>query len=898
MRDSSDRERGSSGTSRKRRGLARFALAAACGGLLAGGVTFVAEQLGGSAASAAVTWQLQSTPNIRDLNGVTCTSQSTCMVTGGYPAAAETTNSGTTWTNESSAGTLSGYLIHSVWCTPGLSWCIAVGGTSSSPQGAVDVWNGSTWTDESSALSSAFSSSFDGLTSVSCASQGTCVATGDFDAGVAVAYTDDSGSTWVDETSNLPPSMDYTGGVSCVGLTCMVVGKGQSGAASAPAAAISTNGGQTWTAASNGLPATADALFHAVDCPSASFCMAVGPNDPFYGNAQTQYVAVWDGSTWQVVTSDLPALPDISGGLTSVSCVSSADCVAVGDRGGNRGHGYQKIFVTTDGGTSWTNEGSMLPSGIKDLSGVSCAGTACYVVGRSSSSSSYTTVAYSADPFPVPPPLQAPASVSSITPTSGPAGGGTTVTLTGTNLQNAAYVLFGGSVASHVVDVSADQVSALSPPGIAGTSVAVQVITPAGTSPSSGAPEFSYTAPSPAYFALSSPARICDTRAGNPSGLSGAALANCEGKTLSASSPLAVQVSGLAGVPADASAVVANLTVVDPSAQGSLVAYPAGEPVPTASTLRFAPGANTAGLTEVGLSSSGAIDVATDVSSAGLIVDVEGYVAPQSSAGSGSLYEALSSPARICDTRAGNPSGLSGQAAQCQGNTLSPNTPLAVQISGLAGVPAGATAAVVNLTAIGPGEAGYLSAYPAGSTAPTASNLNFTRGQVVANRAVVTLSATGAIDLVSDASTNVAVDVSGYFVPAGVTSPSSPGVFHPLADPVRVCDTRTTSAPNPCTGKAPGPGGVLTVTLGGVSGVPSSAGAVVVELSAVDPTSGGFLSVYPAGESRPVVSDVNFAPGADVTNLVIATLPASGAIDVYNYAGTTEVTLDVLGWYQ
>jgi hypothetical protein len=576
--------------------------------------------------------------------------------------------------------------------------------------------------------------------------------------------------------------------------------------------------------------------------------------------------------------------------MARVDCSSTSFCVATGDRYATG------MFVSTDGGSSWSVQ--TFPAGVVSSfdhfsDGLSCAaGTEdCMATFGSFVISNYATASTS-------PAAQPPASLTSITPTSGPAGGGTTVTLTGTNLQNAAYVLFGGSVASHVVDVSADQVSALSPPGIAGTSVAVQVITPAGTSPSSGAPEFSYTAPSPAYFALSSPARICDTRAGNPSGLSGAALANCEGKTLSASSPLAVQVSGLAGVPADASAVVANLTVVDPSAQGSLVAYPAGEPVPTASTLRFAPGANTAGLTEVGLSSSGAIDVATDVSSAGLIVDVEGYVAPQSSAGSGSLYEALSSPARICDTRAGNPSGLSGQAAQCQGNTLSPNTPLAVQISGLAGVPAGATAAVVNLTAIGPGEAGYLSAYPAGSTAPTASNLNFTRGQVVANRAVVTLSATGAIDLVSDASTNVAVDVSGYFVPAGVTSPSSPGVFHPLADPVRVCDTRTTSAPNPCTGKAPGPGGVLTVTLGGVSGVPSSAGAVVVELSAVDPTSGGFLSVYPAGESRPVVSDVNFAPGADVTNLVIATLPASGAIDVYNYAGTTEVTLDVLGWYQ
>ncbi|MGP0031190.1 MAG: hypothetical protein ACLPVF_11865 [Acidimicrobiales bacterium] len=63
-------------------------------------------------------------------------------------------------------------------------------------------------------------------------------------------------------------------------------------------------------------------------------------------------------------------------------------------------------------------------------------------------------------------------------------------------------------------------------------------------------------------------------------------------------------------------------------------------------------------------------------------------------------YSALT-PVRICDTRAGNPSGLSGPAAQCNGagdgNPANAGQTLTIQVSGLAGVPVDATAVVVNL---------------------------------------------------------------------------------------------------------------------------------------------------------------------------------------------------------
>jgi hypothetical protein len=82
----------------------------------------------------------------------------------------------------------------------------------------------------------------------------------------------------------------------------------------------------------------------------------------------------------------------------------------------------------------------------------------------------------------------------------------------------------------------------------------------------------------------------------------------------------------------------------------------------------------------------------------------------------------------------------------------------------------------------------------------------------------------------------------------------------------------------------------------GLAGVPDNATAVVVNLTAVDPSAQTFLTVFPA-LPRPNVSDLNPAPGTVRANLVVATLSATGKILIYNNAGSTNVVVDVLGWY-
>jgi hypothetical protein len=289
-------------------------------------------------------------------------------------------------------------------------------------------------------------------------------------------------------------------------------------------------------------------------------------------------------------------------------------------------------------------------------------------------------------------------------------------------------------------------------------------------------------------------------------------------------------------------------------------------------------------------------------------VDLEGYVTTGGTSGAG-LYNPLSTPARICDTRPGNPSGLTGGQAQCNGanNTGDPlvaNGVLDVQVDGNGGVPTSGVAAVVlNVTVVDPSAAGYLTAYPEGQRAPVASNVNFTAGEVVPNRVIVPVSATGQISLTANVATNVVVDVSGWYS----TTSGTGALFTPAPTPVRICDTRPGNPSGlfgqnaQCNGVDDagdpiGPAGILSVKVAGLAGIPATATAVVVNVTAIAPSASTYLTVFPSG-SVPVVSDLNPAPGEIEPNLVVATLSSTGTLSIYNLAGEVNVVVDVEGWY-
>ena len=86
--------------------------------------------------------------------------------------------------------------------------------------------------------------------------------------------------------------------------------------------------------------------------------------------------------------------------------------------------------------------------------------------------------------------------------------------------------------------------------------------------------------------------------------------------------------------------------------------------------------------------------------------------------------------------------------------------------------------------------------------------------------------------------------------------------------------------------------------LTGAGGVPATGvTAVVLNVAVTQPTTYGYLTVYPSGEARPLASSINFAPGETISNGVVAKVGADGRINIYNPAGNTHVVVDVQGLF-
>lgn len=142
----------------------------------------------------------------------------------------------------------------------------------------------------------------------------------------------------------------------------------------------------------------------------------------------------------------------------------------------------------------------------------------------------------------------------------------------------------------------------------------------------------------------------------------------------------------------------------------------------------------------------------------------------------------------------------------------------------------------------------------------------------------------------------------GTQVNAFTGAPPAATRYHPLS-PYRVLDTRRSSCVQ-CGSGAIGPGQARDVAVAGFTPpgfggaiVPSSAGAVVVNATAVNATAGTYLTLSPTGEPPPVASTVNTGAGAIVANLATVLLGSGGDLSVYNAAGSIDVVLDIEGYY-
>jgi hypothetical protein len=376
-------------------------------------------------------------------------------------------------------------------------------------------------------------------------------------------------------------------------------------------------------------------------------------------------------------------------------------------------------------------------------------------------------------------------------------------------------------------------------------------------------------------FKALTPSRLLDTRT--------------NGGPVGPGSVRTVKVTGKNGVPAsNVGAVVLNVTVTEPTAPGYITVYPAGQSPPTASNLNFVPGQSIANLVTAKVGANGSVSIFNFAGSTQVLFDVVGYfptTPPAALLGAalsqGGQYVSLA-PNRFLDTR------ISHQ-------TLGPNGQLNLQITGRGGIPSSGVAAVVmNLTATNTTAAGYLTAWPTGTARQTTSNLNFVAGQFVPNLTVVPVGAGGKVSIYNFAgSTDVIADVVGWYTAPGVSVPGG-STFHPLA-PSRILDTRNGTG----TDKLPlGPGQFLSLEALNKGGVPGTGvTAIALNTTATNTTAAGFLTVWPGGALLPTASNLDFVAGQTVPNLVITKVSVDGLVNIYNFAGNTDVIGDVVGYY-
>jgi hypothetical protein len=356
------------------------------------------------------------------------------------------------------------------------------------------------------------------------------------------------------------------------------------------------------------------------------------------------------------------------------------------------------------------------------------------------------------------------------------------------------------------------------------------------------------------------PARILDSRRGL-----GVASA------LTARQTVNLVVAGQVGVPANATAVVLNLTIAGAREPGYVTAFPSGQAQPNASVINVErPGQTIANLVTVPLGAGGAVQLfsfgATD-----LIADVQGYYVAASTSRAGRLQPL--GPTRILDTRGGTPLGAGGE--------------LELNVAQLAGLVGDTDSAALKVTVTDAPAAGYWTVYPADTARPDASNVNVERaGSTIANQVIVRLTG-GRIRIFSEVGGHVIVDIVGSFT--GASAPdAADGLFVPVT-PDRLLDTRSGfSRPNVRR--------TVEVPVASRAGVPANGVAAVVVNATFTDAAPGFGSIWPARAYRPNASSINTStPGQTIASHVITPVSAAG-FAVYTSDGA-NMLLDISGWY-
>lgn len=213
-----------------------------------------------------------------------------------------------------------------------------------------------------------------------------CLAAGESTSTVA-GVEDDFSGTWQLEPASAPPPGEFSqtalSSISCTSRTfCVAVGWAETLApdyVTEPLAA--TFDGASWTYQAVDVPGNESLqfAFSSISCVSSTRCVAVGSFDNGNDFSSSELAATFDGSSW---TTTLLPNPEPSSGsyLFSVSCTDATDCVAVGYDGANMQSGEPQAFSEVLSASGWQTV-LTAPAYLSTMFGVSCADGSCVAVG-------------------------------------------------------------------------------------------------------------------------------------------------------------------------------------------------------------------------------------------------------------------------------------------------------------------------------------------------------------------------------------------------------------------------------------------------------------------------------------------------------------------------------------
>ena len=380
------------------------------------------------------------------------------------------------------------------------------------------------------------------------------------------------------------------------------------------------------------------------------------------------------------------------------------------------------------------------------------------------------------------------------------------------------------------------------------------------------------------YIPLPKPSRVFDSRSMPAAGLGVGPYPQFS----------IVDVSVLAGLPvspASVSAVAVNITSTRSPTAGFIQASPfLAAATGATSTLNIStPGIDRPNFAIVPVGQGGKVSLYLDVGG-DVIVDVLGYFQTGMATATDGRFVSIA-PERWMDSRNFGllPAGMAAPA-----KVAAQATATMVRLPSTLVPPSGVKALVVNVTAAGANEAGFMIAVPDGGNAVGAqhSTVNYAANSASANTAIVPVGPGRTAAVYTTAATHVIIDVVGYITDS--TAPDTTrGLFQSIT-PYRAYDTRNA----PLTQFVPNE--ARTIGLSTVPGVAANASAVSSNLTVAAPTAIGFLTVYPVAE--PATSNLNFGPGQTVANGGLLRLSPTGTV-VAKMSQAGIVLIDINGFF-